>query len=48
VLEIRSTIVPYEHNYLLNPKHPDFAEVTVERVTTFFFDERLFRSEQQR
>jgi RES domain-containing protein len=47
VLEVRSTIVPFEHNYLLNPQHPDFGEITVEQVAPFLFDERLFRSEQR-
>jgi RES domain-containing protein len=48
VLEVRSTIVPFEHNYLLNPRRPDFAGITVEPVAPFLFDERLFRSQQHR
>jgi len=42
VLEVRSTVVPIEHNYLLNPKHPDFAQITAEPPVAFVFDERLF------
>lgn len=30
VLEVESVIVPSEHNYLLNPAHPDFARITTE------------------
>jgi RES domain-containing protein len=44
VLEVRSTIVPVEHNYLLNPEHPDFAEIAAEPPVPFVFDERLFGS----
>jgi RES domain-containing protein len=44
VLEVRSTIVPLEHNYLLNPRHPDFREIAVEPPVAFVFDERLFVS----
>lgn len=44
VLEVRSTIVSFEHNYLLNPRHPDFAAIAVERPVPFVFDERLFGS----
>jgi RES domain-containing protein len=42
VLAVRSTIVPFEHNYLLNPRHPDFAAITGEPPVPFVFDERLF------
>lgn len=48
VLEVRSTIVPFEHNYLLNPQHPDFAAIAVEPPVPFVFDERLFGSRQNR
>jgi len=44
VLEVRSTVVPFEHNYLLNPRRPDFAAITVEPPVPFVFDERLFGS----
>lgn len=48
VLEVRSTIVPFEHNYLLNPQHPDFAAIAVEPAAPFAFDERLFGSREHR
>ncbi len=43
VLAVRSTIVPFEHNYLLNPRHPDFAAIETEPPVPFVFDGRLFR-----
>lgn len=48
VLVVRSTIVPFEHNYLLNPQHSDFAAIQVEAAAPFVFDERLFGSKQPR
>ena len=48
VLRVRSAIVPFEHNYLLNPQHPDFAAIAAEPVVRFIFDERLFGSRQTR
>ena len=42
VLEVASAIVPSEHNYLLNPAHPDFSKITVEPPALFRCDERLF------
>lgn len=41
VLEVPSAIVPQERNYLLNPAHPDFAEVELEPPVPFEWDERL-------
>jgi RES domain-containing protein len=43
VLEVASIIVPDEHNYLLNPAHPDFAKIATEPPALFHFDPRLFR-----
>ena len=43
VLRVPSVIVPQEFNYLLNPQHPDFAQLVVELPVPFLFDERLFR-----
>ena len=42
VLAVRSKIVPFEHNYLLNPHHPAFGRITTEPPIEFVFDERLF------
>jgi hypothetical protein len=43
VLEVASVIVPHEHNYLLNPAHPDFAKIRTDPAALFHFDPRLFR-----
>ena len=43
VLEVASVVVPHEHNYLLNPAHPDFAKITTDPPALFHFDPRLFR-----
>ena len=42
VLEVASATVPNEHNYLLNPSHPDFARITTDPPALFHFDSRLF------
>lgn len=41
VLEVPTTIVPLEQNYLLNPAHPDFAKIKLEKSRRFRFDQRL-------
>ena len=41
VLRIPSVVVPMEFDYLLNPRHPDFAQVTVGAPMPFPFDSRL-------
>lgn len=41
-LRVPSVIVPQEHNLLLNPAHPEFAQVQLAaEPEPFFFDERL-------
>ena len=41
VLRVPSVVVPMEFNYVLNPKHPDFARVTIGTPMAFPFDPRL-------
>ncbi len=43
VQEVPSAIVPSEHNYLLNPRHPDFGKLAVARPKPFSFDPRLWK-----
>lgn len=43
VLRVPSVVVPLEFNYLLNPRHPDFAQVTIGPALPFPFDPRLPR-----
>ena len=40
-LSVPSAIIPEDANVLLNPRHPDFAQVTVAVQSPFLFDERL-------
>jgi RES domain-containing protein len=42
VLAVRSVVVPFERNFLLNPRHPSFSMIQVEDAVPFVFDERLF------
>ena len=40
-LEVPTAIVPLEQNYLLNPAHPDFAQIKLEKLRRFRFDQRF-------
>ncbi len=42
-LRVPSVVVPEEHNLLLNPAHPEFAQVRVLDAQPFHFDERLLK-----
>jgi len=41
MLEVPSAMIPDELNYLLNPKHADFAKITIQNPTDLTFDPRL-------
>lgn len=41
VLRVPSILIPLEHNYLLNPAHPQFKHLRVHRPEPFSFDPRL-------
>ena len=41
ILAVPSVIIPNERNYLLNPKHPEFAKIKVGKSEDFAFDPRL-------
>jgi RES domain-containing protein len=43
ILAVPSVIIPIELNYLINPGHPDFAKIKIEKPTNSAFDPRLFR-----
>ena len=43
VLSVPSVVVPSEHNYLLNPNHPDFSRIKINTPRSFTFDTRLFK-----
>ena len=42
-LQIPSTLVPAENNFLLNPLHPDFRKLRIGSPISFRFDPRLGR-----
>lgn len=42
ILQVPSAIVPGDHNYLINPKHPDFSKIKIVEKVDFPFDDRLF------
>lgn len=41
VLKVPSVVVATEFNYLLNPRHREFEEITIGRPQSFQFDLRL-------
>ena len=41
VLQVPSAVVLGEHNFLLNPRHPDFGRLAISEAEPFTFDERL-------
>lgn len=43
ILAVPSVVIPNELNYLINPKHADFAKLKIENPTDFAFDQRLFQ-----
>jgi RES domain-containing protein len=43
VLQVPSAILPAEHNFLLNPRHPDFRRLVIGKPAPFRFDPRLAR-----
>jgi RES domain-containing protein len=41
VLRVPSALIPKESNYLLNPRHPDFARISIIEEEPFIFDARI-------
>jgi RES domain-containing protein len=41
ILIVPSSVIDEEVNYLLNPNHPDFAQITIGQPKPFRFDPRL-------
>lgn len=42
ILAVPSVIIPDETNYLINPGHPNFSKLRIDRPADFAFDQRLF------
>lgn len=43
VLRVPSAIVPREHNFVLNPGHPDFRRLVISPPEPFSFDPRMWK-----
>lgn len=41
VLKVPSAVIPEEHNYLINPNHPDAARLEIGAAKPFGFDPRI-------
>lgn len=44
VLQVPSSIVPLEHNYIINPRHPEFPEIEIGAPESIRIDQRLARN----
>ncbi|WP_141054635.1 RES family NAD+ phosphorylase [Tepidiphilus succinatimandens] len=44
VLSVPSAVVPAERNYLLNPRHPDFARIVIGEPQSLLTNTRLLRN----
>lgn len=44
ILQVPSATIQGDHNYLINPAHPDFHLVKIKTVEPFEFDTRLFKN----
>lgn len=43
LIKVPSAMVQGEHNFLINPLHPQFSEIKLLEVLPFNFNERLFK-----
>ncbi len=43
VLVVPSAVIPQEHNYLINPAHPDIRAIRVGSPQPFSLDPRLWK-----
>ncbi len=42
LLKVPSIIIPYEYNFVINTKHPDFKkDVVLARIEDYYWDNRL-------
>ena len=42
-IKVPSAVILSEHNYILNPHHPEFAKIRFEVLATEYIDRRLLR-----
>jgi RES domain-containing protein len=43
ILIVPSVLAPLECNWLINPRHPDFAEIKVRKTKPFYYDPRFYQ-----
>ena len=43
IMILPSVVAPTENNWLLNPRHPDFPKIELERTEPFHYDPRLLK-----
>jgi RES domain-containing protein len=43
VLSVPSVVIPHEQNFVLNPTHREFAEISIGRSEPFSFDPRMWK-----
>ncbi|MAZ29175.1 MAG: RES superfamily protein [Cytophagaceae bacterium] len=41
ILKVPSAIIPFEYNYLINPKHPEAKKISILKTTPLKFDIRF-------
>jgi RES domain-containing protein len=42
ILQVPSAVIQEEYNYLINPIHPDFKKIKIQKTKSFWPDQRLF------
>ncbi len=42
-MQVPSSVIPEECNYLINPNHPLFGSLEIDDAASFRFDPRLLR-----
>lgn len=47
VLSVPSAVIPQERNYLLNPRHPAFGRIRIDKPQVFHFDPRMWRAQRR-
>jgi RES domain-containing protein len=45
-LKVPSAIIEEEHNFILNPNHPEFKKIKIRSFSKFRFDKRLFKTDE--
>jgi RES domain-containing protein len=43
VLRVPSAIIPTEHNFVINPRHPDFSRIAAGEPRPFSLDDRVWK-----